>query len=251
MTGAVLPRSPGGGLGRMLVQGVAKDLTRRGVRAIEAFGARTAPSWAIGDRDDPDGCLVPADFLLAVGFKTVRPHHRVPAAAARAEDRAVLARGRRARAGAHPRHGPGARCWPSTLSPCAPLRPGPSGVQPVAGRASARGGRAAITSSTRSVPVGRRAVLGEVQPLDGGHDRLGAGVPERRVGQAARRRRGGQVADARPGPPASGSAAAAPRCAAWERQSSRSVRATISRCTSSASRSPGGRSAHDPVVPPQ
>jgi hypothetical protein len=24
------------------------------------------------------GCLVPADFLLAVGFKTVRPHHRTP-----------------------------------------------------------------------------------------------------------------------------------------------------------------------------
>ena len=26
----------------------------------------------------PGGCVVPADFLLAVGFKTVRPHHRFP-----------------------------------------------------------------------------------------------------------------------------------------------------------------------------
>lgn len=34
----VQPEFRGGGLGRVLVQSVAKDLTRRGVRAIEAFG---------------------------------------------------------------------------------------------------------------------------------------------------------------------------------------------------------------------
>jgi hypothetical protein len=120
MTARVQPEFTGGGLARMLVQTAAKDLTRRGVRAIEAFGLidRTATEdptpplrGALGGLagvagegggmrgmaapDDPrdlapgapgaagDGrssppCVVPADFLLAVGFKTVRPHHRFP-----------------------------------------------------------------------------------------------------------------------------------------------------------------------------
>ena len=146
MTARVQPEFTGGGLARMLVQTAAKDLTRRGVRAIEAFGLidRTAgpePTpplrGALGDLadvgdagavgalgaagaagdvgrgadlggnggfrgmaapDDPRDllaaaapgtgaagaghpvppCVVPADFLLAVGFKTVRPHHRFP-----------------------------------------------------------------------------------------------------------------------------------------------------------------------------
>ena len=38
MTAQVLPEFAGGGLGRMLLQAMAKDLTRRGVKAIEAFG---------------------------------------------------------------------------------------------------------------------------------------------------------------------------------------------------------------------
>ena len=69
MTARVLSEFSGGGLGRMLIQGMAKDLTRRGVRAIEAFGDKewTAPA-----------CVLPVDYLLAVGFKTVRPHHRHP-----------------------------------------------------------------------------------------------------------------------------------------------------------------------------
>lgn len=69
MTAHVLSEFAGGGLGRMLVQGLAKDLTRRGIRAIEAFGdvKWTEPS-----------CVVPADYLLAVGFKTVRHHPRYP-----------------------------------------------------------------------------------------------------------------------------------------------------------------------------
>jgi hypothetical protein len=78
MTGRISPEFGGGGLGRMLVQGVAKDLTRRGVRAIEAFGleSRRAPE---GDRyAAAPGCVLPADFLRSVGFKTVRPHHRHP-----------------------------------------------------------------------------------------------------------------------------------------------------------------------------
>src|SRR5690606_40715438 len=69
MTAHIVPEFAGGGLGRMLVQGVAKDLTRRGVRAIEAFGDL---KW-----EEPS-CVLPAEYLLAVGFKTVRPHLRFP-----------------------------------------------------------------------------------------------------------------------------------------------------------------------------
>lgn len=76
MTARVLPEHRGGGLARMLIQAAAKDLTRRGVRAVEAFGlAAEAPSVLPGQEA---ACLVPADLLLAVGFKTVRPHHRFP-----------------------------------------------------------------------------------------------------------------------------------------------------------------------------
>ncbi len=53
----------------MLIQGVAKDLQRRGIKAIEAFGDA---KW------EKPACLIPADHLLAVGFKTVRPHPRFP-----------------------------------------------------------------------------------------------------------------------------------------------------------------------------
>lgn len=55
----------GGGLGRLLVQGMAKDLVRSGVRAVEAFG---------GPADGNDRCTVPTDFFLAVGFSTARAH---------------------------------------------------------------------------------------------------------------------------------------------------------------------------------
>lgn len=68
-TAVILPEFVGGGLGRMLVQGVAKDLLRRGVRAVEAFGDAG---------QQVSGCVVPADYLRAVGFKTVRPHPRFP-----------------------------------------------------------------------------------------------------------------------------------------------------------------------------
>ena len=69
MTGHVHPDFAGGGLGRMLLQAVAKDLTRRGVRAIEAFG---------DERWEKPACVLPAEHLRSVGFKTVRPHHRFP-----------------------------------------------------------------------------------------------------------------------------------------------------------------------------
>jgi GNAT superfamily N-acetyltransferase len=71
MTGYVLPEFAGGGLGRILLQSVAKDLTRRGVKAIEAFGD-------LNHNAEAPACVLPADYLRAVGFKTIRPHHRFP-----------------------------------------------------------------------------------------------------------------------------------------------------------------------------
>lgn len=62
-----------GGIGRLLVQGMARDLVSRGgIRAVEAFaygGSRLAPDG---------GCLLPAEFLARVGFKTHRAHPRTP-----------------------------------------------------------------------------------------------------------------------------------------------------------------------------
>ncbi|KOV63427.1 GNAT family N-acetyltransferase [Streptomyces sp. MMG1121] len=69
MTAFVLPGYQGQGLGRVLVQAVAKDLLRRGFKAIEAFGDA---------RWKEPACLLPADHLLAVGFKTVRQHPTHP-----------------------------------------------------------------------------------------------------------------------------------------------------------------------------
>ncbi|WP_028643744.1 GNAT family N-acetyltransferase [Nocardioides sp. URHA0020] len=64
------PAHRGGGLGRMLVQGLANDLVQRGgIGAVEAFG-------------DPLGrggrCLLPVEFLGSVGFKTHRTHPSTP-----------------------------------------------------------------------------------------------------------------------------------------------------------------------------
>ncbi|WP_089154831.1 GNAT family N-acetyltransferase [Micromonospora sp. NBS 11-29] len=74
-TAHVVPAFADGGLGRMLVQGVARDLTKRGIKAIEAFGDAKFGD----DADAPTrACLAPADFFLSVGFKTVRPHPRYP-----------------------------------------------------------------------------------------------------------------------------------------------------------------------------
>jgi GNAT superfamily N-acetyltransferase len=91
MTGRLMPEFSGAGLGRMLIQAVARDAARRGIKAIEAFGR--APSnesnpsaeraeWAVAttrsEGEASTSCLLPSDYLLAVGFKTVRPHPRTP-----------------------------------------------------------------------------------------------------------------------------------------------------------------------------
>ncbi|GGS87697.1 GNAT family N-acetyltransferase [Streptomyces chromofuscus] len=69
MTAFIVPGYQGQGLGRVMVQTVAKDLLRRGFKAIEAFGDA---------RWKEPACVLPAEHLLAVGFKTVRPHPTYP-----------------------------------------------------------------------------------------------------------------------------------------------------------------------------
>lgn len=90
MTARLRPEFTGAGLGRMLVQGVARDAARRGIKAIEAFGSsrpaaepQPPAEWAAPPRKAPaqpaeHSCVLPAEYLLAVGFKTVRPHPKTP-----------------------------------------------------------------------------------------------------------------------------------------------------------------------------
>jgi len=69
-TGYVDPDFRGQGLGRVLVQSMAKDLLKHGgIGAVEAFGAV---------RPREDECVLPVDFLLAVGFRTHRAHPAYP-----------------------------------------------------------------------------------------------------------------------------------------------------------------------------
>ncbi|MBB6627952.1 GNAT family N-acetyltransferase [Nocardioides sp. KIGAM211] len=68
-TAYVDPAHARGGLGRMLVQGMARDLIERGgIRAVEAFG----------DIRGAGRCALPVDFLGSVGFKTQRAHATTP-----------------------------------------------------------------------------------------------------------------------------------------------------------------------------
>ena len=66
---AVQPEFTGQGLGRVLLQAMARDLTKRKVRAAEAFADR---SW------NGRACHIPAAFLEASGFSVVREHPRYP-----------------------------------------------------------------------------------------------------------------------------------------------------------------------------
>jgi GNAT superfamily N-acetyltransferase len=76
-TAYVLPEARGGGLGRMLVQGMARDLIERGgFRAVEAFGdTRGGGRLSL---ECPQRCVLPAGFLGGVGFKTQRAHGTTP-----------------------------------------------------------------------------------------------------------------------------------------------------------------------------
>lgn len=64
------PASRGGGLGRILIQAMARDLIRRDAAvAVEAFGQ---------GRGSGGHCVVPAGFLSSVGFRTQRAHPVTP-----------------------------------------------------------------------------------------------------------------------------------------------------------------------------
>jgi GNAT superfamily N-acetyltransferase len=79
MTARLLPEFTGSGLGRVLVQAVVRDIVRRGIRAVEVFG-RTGDSLACAPKDEDPAyrCLLPAGYLRAIGFKTVRAHPHTP-----------------------------------------------------------------------------------------------------------------------------------------------------------------------------
>lgn len=71
-TAYVDPALRGQGLGKVLVQAMARDLVRRGdVAGVEAFATRV-------ERNHLRGCLLPEEFLAAVGFTTQRAHPTTP-----------------------------------------------------------------------------------------------------------------------------------------------------------------------------
>ncbi len=75
VTAHVVLRYRGAGIGRLLVQGMARDLVSRGgVKAVEAFGKRGAGAHL----QPASRCAVPAEFLARVGFKTQRAHPTTP-----------------------------------------------------------------------------------------------------------------------------------------------------------------------------
>jgi GNAT superfamily N-acetyltransferase len=59
----------GQGIGRVLLQTMARDLTKRRIRAAEAFADR---AWK------GPSCFLPSGFLEANGFQVVRDHPRFP-----------------------------------------------------------------------------------------------------------------------------------------------------------------------------
>jgi len=68
------PAYRGAGLGRMLIQGMARDLVSRGgIGAVEAYADRGPLSAVAGER-----CAPPEGFLAHVGFRTRRSHPAAP-----------------------------------------------------------------------------------------------------------------------------------------------------------------------------
>lgn len=92
----LLPEAGGTPAAKHLIQSVARDLHRRDVAALEAFGslhpateeAREPARSAAGDGDDPsepaelsdfsDRCVLPVPLLDSVGFTTHRAHSTTP-----------------------------------------------------------------------------------------------------------------------------------------------------------------------------
>src|SRR5262249_34887572 len=78
----VLPAHRGRGLGRVLVQGVARDLALRAAAACGPESARAIEAFGVSADRPPGhpvhGCPLPEGFLAAVGFATVRSHRTYP-----------------------------------------------------------------------------------------------------------------------------------------------------------------------------
>jgi GNAT superfamily N-acetyltransferase len=65
------PEHRGHGFGTMLLQSMLRDVHKRGGRALEAYGARSASDLAAP-------CMIPETFLLARGFQVLREHQNRP-----------------------------------------------------------------------------------------------------------------------------------------------------------------------------
>lgn len=73
------PRYRRAGLGRLLIQGMARDLASRGnISAVEAFGHTQAGRAGLPTPECPQRCVVPEPWLARVGFKTQRAHGTTP-----------------------------------------------------------------------------------------------------------------------------------------------------------------------------
>jgi GNAT superfamily N-acetyltransferase len=83
MSGRVNQEYAGKGVGGALAQSVARDVAQRGIKAMEAFGHTGVA------HPDSVRCILPAGYLRAVGFKTVRAHPHMPRL--RLETRALAA----------------------------------------------------------------------------------------------------------------------------------------------------------------
>ena len=78
----VFPAHRGRGLGRALVQGVARDLALRAAAACGHESARAIEAFGVSANRPPGhpvhGCPLPEGFLAATGFATVRSHRTYP-----------------------------------------------------------------------------------------------------------------------------------------------------------------------------
>ena len=173
----------------MMVQGMAKDLIQRGGDP-GGRGVRRHPGRARGR------CVVPADFLLAVGFSTHRPHARQPADAdGPAHDAARSARSSSA-------------AWRRCSARCQASAPGTRAAGAARTAAGAHAARLRLSaqapwnesrsSLTRSTPVCGVDLGAEVEALHRDHDRLGEHVAELRVAQPGGVAGVGEVAGVEP-----------------------------------------------------
>ena len=180
----------------MLVQGVARDLTKRGIKAIEAFGDAKFGD----DADDPVRRLRRAGRLLPLGGLQDGPAApALPAAAAGAAHGAELEVRRRVRAGEaarldEPGDAAAAGPRPATRSTTAPT--GPASAGSVERRCRRR--RTARSSLTSIEPVGTSRSIGKYIRCTAAT--IASTTRSRNRGSTSRARsvRGGQVADLDP-----------------------------------------------------